>query len=70
VTPLISAAYNVTFKLIDRGALEAFGSVSVSTHLQDSYYTIRRASESGFLYTYLTLQLVSLILLFIAIILF
>jgi len=41
VTPVINAGYNITFKLIDRGILEAFGSTTLSTRLNSIFNDLR-----------------------------
>lgn len=60
ISILISLAYNVMFKLIDRGLLEFMGSMGVSTSLNKLYATNRFIFETGNLYSYLTIQIVLL----------
>lgn len=58
--------YNITFKLIDRGILEAFGSTAISVRLESIYNYFRGTAESGWLYGYISLQLpVVLLIIFI-----
>ncbi len=53
--------YNITFKLIDRGVLEAVGSTGVSYNLQRMYFSFRSFFETGSLYSYITIQLLLVI---------
>lgn len=51
--PIIKTGYNVTFKLIDRGVLEAFGSTAISSRLLSlNNEVLRVLFETGNLYIY------------------
>jgi len=67
IIPIIEIGYTVTFKLIDRGILEAWGSTSISNRLESIFYLLRQTVESGSLYGYIALQL-PIILVLLAII--
>lgn len=54
----MGVAYNIMFKLIDRGVLEALGSVGLSINVFGTYMSFRSIFENGSLYSYLTIQLV------------
>jgi NADH-ubiquinone oxidoreductase chain 5 len=66
VTPIMNFSYYISFKLIDRGVLEFAGSLSLTQNL---YLATRVLNfyESGYLYAYSFIQLLSVILVLITI---
>lgn len=54
--------YSITFKLIDRGILEAFGSVSAASVLGSLFRLISNSLETGALYLYALIQLILVLL--------
>jgi proton-translocating NADH-quinone oxidoreductase, chain L len=65
VTPIMEVGYNITFKLVDRGVLEAFGSTSIYNQLHRIYVWYRSIFESGSLYVYITAQIILIVILLI-----
>jgi NADH-ubiquinone oxidoreductase chain 5 len=63
ISPLLSVGYNITFKLIDRGILEAVGSTAISNRFSTLFNALRVTAESGSLYGYISLQLPIVLLL-------
>lgn len=61
----MEVGYNITFKLIDRGVLEAFGSTSIYNQLHRIYVWYRSIFESGSLYVYITAQIILIVILLI-----
>lgn len=55
--------YSLTFKLLDRGVLEAFGGVMLLNKLLNIVACGRAILESGQFYTYLVMQLLFLFIL-------
>lgn len=61
IKPVINFAYNISFKLIDRGILEFFGSTSVYKNLIKLVDNYNNIFDAGNLYKYIVIQVIILL---------